>query len=372
VTPRRLSSRPRAMQPSSRLSAVQLLLGLILCGCLAPSAAIDCPAVTGERLMHGGSSEVYLAMSPEQVRAIVAIGSAAGGPQLCSGVFLARSWVLTAAHCLQITEPEVRVGSGDSGATLPVLSHRRHPTRDLALLEVDAEAVSSRVSPLAASSGAAPVPLLIGSAVEVAGYGLTETQGIGELRFLVEPITDLTNGSITVDGFGQSGACIGDSGGPMLKRGPDGSVTVVGILSMGADSCIDQDSYVDLAPASRWLASVMGATATDRPGCGSFTSEGRCFDHLAIWCDSGELVSRACAGDLNCGWDRQALGFRCVPPKSDPCAGADSFGRCRDDSAVRCVAGELTAVDCGPCGTCGFDRETGEAACGAALPSHTR
>jgi len=367
VTPLRLSSRQHAMQSSAPCSCIKLLLGWMLCGCSAPSAGVDCPALAAEPLTHAASSEVYLAMSPEQVRAIVAIGSAAGGPQLCSGVFLATSWVLTAGHCLQITEPEVRLGSGASAATLPVLSHSRHPALDLALLEVDARAVSARFSALAVSTGGAPVPLLIGSAVELAGYGLTETQTIGELRFLVEPITGLTTSSIMVDGFGQSGACIGDSGGPLLKRGPDGSVTVVGILSSGADSCLDQDSYVTLAPASDWLASVMGSTAMDRPGCGSFTSEGRCFDSTAIWCESGELVSTACPSDLNCGWDRQALGFRCVPPKSDPCSGADSFGECRNDSAVRCVAGELTAVDCGPCGACRFDRETGEAACGAAL-----
>ena len=333
-----------------------------------------CPGTTSEALVNGSSAESYLGLSHETTRAIVAVvdrdeGPDAGGP-LCSGTFVAPSWVVTAGHCLEIASPAVTI-AGDAttpSVTLPVVSSVRNPDVDVALLQVDASALPDAAA--SAGTGLAPISvggaraalLARGDAVEMAGYGLTETSILGSLRFLVESITTIDSISITVSGFGASGGCDGDSGGPLLVRAADGSVEIAGVLSTGSASCTEEDIYERLDGIQGWVQSVTGAYTSGDRACGTITTAGRCLNDVAVWCASGQLEALDCSGVDACGWSGPAAGFRCVPSAADPCQGVDSVGACRDDVALQCIHGNLQQRPCG-CSTCRLDGATGAPVC---------
>lgn len=103
-----------------------------------------------------------------------------------------------------------------------------------------------------------------------------------------------------VHGHGNSGACSGDSGGPLLARDEHGRVRVVGLLDAGHASCVEDDRY----------------TRTDV---------------LASW------------------WTFE---------------GAGSLPVCEGDVVIQCANGEQTRVDCSPCGrVCADWTPTGAANC---------
>jgi hypothetical protein len=205
--------------------------------------------------------------------------------------------------------------------------------------------------------------LVAGDVAELAGYGLTESQSSGSLRFLVERIVSIDSGSITVNGFGASGACLGDSGGPLLVRTPDGTLTVAGVLSAGSETCTADDHYVRLDALGSWVASLVSASPPTDRECGTIGAQGRCLYGSAMWCANAQLEATPCTGDQSCGWDPGASGFRCVARASDPCAGVDSVGRCVGDTASWCNAGMLELSQCGPCGDCNVEGTTGGPIC---------
>jgi hypothetical protein len=324
-------------------------------------------------LFNGSAGESYLGLAPDQVDAIVQI-AAAGRPHgpFCTGSLVAPNWVVTARHCLQIPSPEVVIqGVNESPlAVFPVTATVSHPTEDVALLEMgpsdpDAGATDAgfaHVAPLQAG-GTGVGRLADGEGVEIAGYGLTETGAVKSLHFLVEAIVDIASDTITVGGFGRSGACEGDSGGPLLMRGPDGSPVVAGIESHGSASCVDDDTYVRLDAVQDWIQSTIGPAGATDAECGGIPGQGRCLYSSALWCAGTELRSQTCAGNGRCGWNPGQGGFRCVEPSADPCGGVDSLGACVDGAALRCSGGVLERQPCPPCGACRIDGMTGTPGC---------
>ena len=355
-------------------------LGLAACSSSGDEGAKEfadaCPGMTQQSLVNGSAQESYLALGQEQIRAIVQVRDSieapdAGGP-LCSGVFVTPEWVATAGHCLEIASPEVIVVGEGQGApiALPVVRTVPDPTEDVALLQVDtlaqpdgsAEAGVAGLSPIPVG-GASVGRLAQGSAVEMAGYGETEMESVGSLRFLVESITTVDGSSITVSGFGASGGCEGDSGGPLLMRGTDGGVEVAGVLSIGSATCREDDTYARLDTIRDWIQTVTGPYVPVDLGCGGVGPEGRCFYGSAVWCSGAQLSVTACSGGESCGWDPAQMGYRRVSSGTDACQGVDSIGGCEDGAARWCDRGTLASEPCG-CAPCRIDGTTGKPSCG--------
>jgi V8-like Glu-specific endopeptidase len=356
------------------LAAYATFLGA--CSSSGPGNTQSCASATNQPLINGAASERYLGLSQSQVSAIVQIVNSTPitGP-LCSGTFVSPNWVVTAQHCLQISSPTVAVqGRVQSPiAVLPIVASVPHPTEDVALLNVDVSVADAGVAdggllvvePIQTGS-ARDSALAAGDVAELAGYGLTETRIVRKLRFLSESIVSVDNAMITVSGFGLSGACAGDSGGPLLIRGPDGSPKVAGVLTSGSANCIGDDVYIRLDGIQSWIQAVVGPSPLPPRDCGTITQEGRCLYGSAIWCTGTTLMAQACSGGQKCGWDAGLAAFRCVDPSVSPCGDVDSVGACEAGVALRCNAGVLERDTCTPCGACRVDGATGSPACVAA------
>lgn len=301
-------------------------------GCSSANAEPQvCAGAAAQPLFNGSSAETYLGLAPSEIQAIVEVVEG-GRPDgaLCTGAFVAPEWVVTARHCLQIPSAEVVVHDGESGRTveLPIADRIGHPTEDLALLRLDMGWSSTDVPPLEpleplGLADAEGPTLAVGDSVEIAGYGLTESGTDRALGFLAEPIVELDERIFTVSGNGASGACVGDSGGPLLVRGEGGRVVIAGVLSSGSASCRKDDHYVRVDALRDWIQEIAGTYVTQRPSCGTIATAGRCLYGQALWCEAGELSAERCAGGQRCGWDRAASGYRCVDSDAEPrCAAA--------------------------------------------------
>ena len=184
--------------------------------------------------------------------------------QFCSGVLIDKSWVLTAAHCVQGMSAQgiqVAVGAWDltafTGSRTPVKSIRIHPQfsstslyNDIALVELS---VPSAIQPIALFSGESvdnTPPTLLGKLVTVLGWGVADSATSWYypeiLRQVSLPVVaDSTCNDIYTNpvlpsqfcaGYWEGkDACEGDSGGPAVVQ-VDGHWVHAGIVSAGV-SC---------------------------------------------------------------------------------------------------------------------------------------
>ena len=184
--------------------------------------------------------------------------------QFCSGVLIDKSWVLTAAHCVQGMSAQgiqVAVGAWDltafTGSRTPVRSIRIHPQfsstslyNDIALVELS---VPSSIQPIALFSGESvdnTPPSLLGKLVTVLGWGVADSTTSWYypeiLRQVSLPVVaDSTCNDIYINpvlpsqfcaGYWEGkDACEGDSGGPAVVQ-VDGHWVHAGIVSAGV-SC---------------------------------------------------------------------------------------------------------------------------------------
>ena len=188
--------------------------------------------------------------------------------ELCSGVLIAPNLVLTARHCLP----------GGKSADALVGASIREPEDVRAVTEVFADedrdlAVAVLEAGRPGRAGPVPLPLAldeeirVGQRVKLAGFGRDERGDFGERLFVDEPIADFDRELVVVDGGGETGACTGDSGGPLLLA-RDGELRVLGILSAGSASCTEIDVYQRVAPVGQWIERIVEQTAAQRSADG--------------------------------------------------------------------------------------------------------
>ena len=344
-------------------------------GCAAaPDGSSACPpgqsssAAARQALYGAGEGSAYLALSERQRNAVVRIALDVPGQAEsahCSGVVIGPALVLTAKHCVDGVEPASAQVSADprsneNAVPYSVESIRIHADSDLALLALEPAASEGL-----GADPVAPVRSLdehwIGRRALLAGYGENDL-GLDDARlFAIEAIDGVDGSAITTAGFGLSGGCLGDSGGPLLARADDGSVVVLGILSSGSVSCRGVDHFARVDRAIAWLDAT-GAAVASSPDCGELSLEGRCFDGHPVWCEHGRTVTSACAVNEICGYSEARAAYRCVDA-SRACSG-DAFGTCASGRVIRCAAGQPEAEECSACGArCGFEPTTGRAAC---------
>jgi len=198
------------------------------CGVVSGQTAGSVAIVNGSSCPDSTASVAYLRLRDQD-------GDLRG---TCSGTVISTTAVLTAAHCLEGTSSlTINFGSKE----IPAASFSYHP--DYKGIESD----SIDVGVVIASSplGQPIVPLLasrnatVGETVVIAGYGQsTLGAGAGTLRAGATSMSEVgTYYLVTNAGLNGSGACPGDSGGPVLVS-IDGYWAVAGATSTLAGPCV--------------------------------------------------------------------------------------------------------------------------------------
>ena len=310
-------------------------------------------------IVGGFANSGYLKLDQRERNAVVRIDiefDESPFHDVCSGVVISEKWILTVKHCLHNLKPlsiEVTVGDPTSGSGSASAGSGRaiiHDTLDVMLISMDSTIDNAGIDIAPVTVGSGTVPL--NGLVEIAGYGTDEFNNHGARHFAVESIVSTDEMHIVVSGFGASGNCAGDSGGPLLTRGENGGIAVIGLLTSGSADCWGEDHYININTCRDWIFEKTGSLPLDRSAnsCDTPDLTGRCYGDLVVWCDT-ENVRHAmrCSGGKECGWSQSEDGFRCVDLYRDPCEGVDDVGLCNEGEALRCIEGSLERSPCYIC-----------------------
>lgn len=238
--------------------------------CLLPVPAL---AVTGGEIVR----------DPNGIRrSVVQIESSRG--ELCSGAVIAPDLVLTAAHCVLqrasyrvvVVDHRFRrfavraIAAALHPSFVPGTTPRTQPGIDLAILKL-AQPLGPEFTPLDPASAA---QVGQGEFVDLAGFGLAGEEMRGTARILRRTrlvslgTLQVANKVLVVadeDRLAEttgSGACRGDSGGPIVRGGPRGGFQLLGIVSWSsgalhartATACGGLTAVTPVADHEGWIA----------------------------------------------------------------------------------------------------------------------
>lgn len=242
---------PAPPPPHIRATLRSCLLATLLAAAGAPTSFAD-----GQTQIVGGSPS-------SQWPGIGALVTQQG-ILVCTGALVGPELVLTAGHCLD--EPAflpafflIGPDSAQPQRAYAVDRFHRHPGYNAATLANDVALVrltASASEPLMALRTTALTAAVVGTNVQIVGYGRDELGVSGIKRHATTPVGALDATTLGVGLSGQPQACSGDSGGPMFVTSTPIPL-VYGVSSFGLDAACQSGAFyhrIDRASVATFLA----------------------------------------------------------------------------------------------------------------------
>jgi secreted trypsin-like serine protease len=244
---------------------------------------------TGEHPMIVGGS-VVAAGDPTTVSTVGIVGQTTQGQYICTGSLIAQDMVVTAAHCLDGTQPDsIRVifarnmQKSTADQQMPIAGYAVNSNyqgesatgpdqADIGVIRL-AEPLPAGYAPAQLMTLAQTNALSKGDSVLLAGYGITSafTQaGAGTLRKVSVPVFGpLGSTEEILDQTGDKGGCNGDSGGPAFVN-DGGQLLLWGLTNRSypddaPNTCESYAVYTKIAAYSDWIAGAENALRNPQP-----------------------------------------------------------------------------------------------------------